>query len=112
MKDHHVVQTKRHVHLQRRDGWMDTKRRILRNKVTIARRRRRKSKRHVEEKQEKKGRGIRGGGGEVRELTVRLGSMRFFFYKPRQRDEGSFNRPMEKEGANKNEGNERGLRVA
>lgn len=56
--------------------------------------------------------GIRGGGDEVRELTVRLGSMRFFFYKPRQRDEGSFNRSMEKEGANKNEGNERGLRVA
>lgn len=65
---------------------MDTKRRIQRNKVTIAGRRgRRRGKRHVEEKQKKKVKGGKGGGGgEVRELAVRLGSVRFFLRRNRE----------------------------
>lgn len=66
---------------------MDTKRRIQRNKVTIAERRGRRGKRHVEEKQKKKvkgGKGGGGGGGEVRELAVRLGSVRFFLRRNRE----------------------------
>lgn len=67
---------------------MDTERRIQRNKVTIAGRRgRRRGKRHVEEKQKKKVKGGKGGGGgEVRELAVRLGSVRFFFRRNRDRE--------------------------
>lgn len=69
---------------------MDTKRRVQRNKVTIAGRRgRRRGKRHVEEKQKKKvkgGKGGGGGGGEVRELALRLGSVRFFFRRNRDRE--------------------------
>ncbi|KMQ91198.1 hypothetical protein RF55_8967 [Lasius niger] len=79
MKDHHVVRTKRHVHLRRRDGWMDTRREgvyVTRLRARRRRRRRRRnSKRCLEEEQEKR---KKGGDEEVRELTVRLGSMRFF----------------------------------
>lgn len=66
----------------------------------------------MEDKQKKKEKGgKRGRGGEVRELAVRLGSMRFFRRNRDKRDEGSSNRPTEKEKANKNEGNESCLRV-